>query len=162
MESPARSSHDAGWCRSSLGGTLRRVSYAFYPNPSQCSARPTYLRDLHRLIAADLSAWPIAHALLIHLSDLIDRGLASADVPVLRAAGPPIADLNILALRGNHEKMLLTALETRDGGDIDLWLRNGAADTPEGYDLSLPTACVWRERLSVRLCLHLTRCDVRK
>lgn len=95
-----------------------------------CAAR---LRDLHRQIAADLAARPIAQPRLIHLGDYIDRGPDSAEVIALLAAGPPIPRLPTINLTGNHEQMMLTALATQDADDIDLWLSNGGIDALESW-----------------------------
>lgn len=98
-----------------------------------CAAR---LRDLHRQIAADLAARPIAQARLIHLGDYIDRGPESAEVIALLTNGPPIRNLETINLTGNHEQMMLTALATQDPEDIDLWLSNGGIDTLESWHIS--------------------------
>ncbi len=96
------------------------------------------LAVLHQLIAADLAARPIAEATVLHLGDYIDRGEASAAVlgrlmtpwPGNRPA-PAVVNL-----MGNHEAMLLAAL---DGGDDDAvmqWLANGGAETLASWGLS--------------------------
>ena len=108
----------------------------------------TRLRDLHDQIAADLAARPIAQALLIHLGDLIDRGPASAEVLARLAAGAPLPGLPSLTLRGNHEQLLLAALETQHDDDIDLWLRNGGVDTLDSYGLSADAPPIaWAEAI---------------
>ena len=86
----------------------------------------TRLAKLHRLIRADLTQRPVAAARLIHLGDLIDRGQDSAGVLDLVIGLSPPPGLEITTLRGNHEQMALDALS---GGDVDLWLDNGAAAT---------------------------------
>jgi serine/threonine protein phosphatase 1 len=99
------------------------------------------LAALHDAIAADLAARPVAHPLLIHLGDYIDRGPASAAVldrlsrPI--AAAPGLPTLN---LAGNHEDMLLCALESEDPGEAAHWLQNGGGETLASWGLS------WRDR----------------
>ncbi len=100
----------------------------------------TRLQDLHRQIAADLAARPVAQARLIHLGDYIDRGPDSAAVIALLAAGPDIPGLAIpglehISLSGNHEQMMLAALATREPEDIDLWLLNGGVETLESWGI---------------------------
>jgi len=99
----------------------------------------TRLADLHRQIAADLAARPIAQARLIHLGDYIDRGPESAQVIALLADGPPIRNLETINLTGNHEQMMLTALATQDADDIDLWLANGGEESLESWQIDPAT-----------------------
>jgi serine/threonine protein phosphatase 1 len=80
------------------------------------------LAALHALIAADLAARPVAHSTLVHLGDYVDRGPDSAGVLALLAAPPPVS--RVVDLMGNHEAMMLRALEG-DAEGIELWLMNG-------------------------------------
>ena len=98
------------------------------------------LAAMHAAIAADLAARPIAHKLLVHLGDYIDRGPASAAVlarltaPI--AAAPGLRRFNLL---GNHEDMLLTALAHGRREDAAIWLNNGGGETLASWGLS------WRD-----------------
>jgi serine/threonine protein phosphatase 1 len=89
------------------------------------------LAALHALIAADLAARPVAESTLVHLGDYVDRGPDSAGVIALLDAGPPAT--RRIDLMGNHEQMLLDALDAAAGGGdpgaIRHWLVNGAAAT---------------------------------
>ena len=89
------------------------------------------LRALHAAIAADLAARPAASALLVHLGDLVDRGPDSAQVVAHLATAPPPAGIaEALTLRGNHEAMMLAALDAPDRDHAALtWMQNGGADT---------------------------------
>ena len=97
------------------------------------------LQAMHAAIAADLAARPVAAPLLVHLGDLIDWGPDSAGVVALLAAGPPVAGVPTVNLAGDHEQMLLDALDG-DGAAATDWLHSGgeaalaswgmAADTP--------------------------------
>jgi serine/threonine protein phosphatase 1 len=93
-----------------------------------CAAR---LDDLHGVIADDLRDRPVAHALVIHLGDYIDRGDDSAGV-IERLIGPfPChtgAPPLVVNLMGNHEDMLLSAIRG-DRAAMANWLRNGGATT---------------------------------
>lgn len=89
------------------------------------------LDDLHGLIAADLARRPVAQATLLHLGDYIDRGPDSAGV-LARLLAPRLAGLRIINLKGNHEAMLLDAL---DGvrGMAEVWLSNGGVAALESW-----------------------------
>ncbi len=94
------------------------------------------LAMMHQLIAADLAARPIAEATLLHLGDYIDRGEASAAVlNRLMSPWPPRAPA-MVNLMGNHEAMLLTALDSGDDEAVMQWLANGGADTLASWGLS--------------------------
>jgi serine/threonine protein phosphatase 1 len=82
------------------------------------------LDALHGSIAADLAERPIAAPLLLHLGDFIDRGLESAGVIARLAGGSPLPGVPMVALRGNHEQMMLDAI-TGDRGAIAHWRSNG-------------------------------------
>ncbi len=97
------------------------------------------LAALHAAIAADLAARPIAHALLVHLGDYIDRGPACAAV-LDRLTRPVAPGLAAVHLMGNHEDMLLRALASNSGQDAAHWLQNGGGDTLASWGLS------WRDR----------------
>lgn len=110
------------------------------------------LLALHAAIATDMAARPTGAALLIHLGDYIDLGPDSAGVVALLAAGPPIPGLPTINLRGDHEQMLLLALEGDRAAATD-WLWSGGretlvswglpADLPrEVWPLALPAAHV--------------------
>ena len=83
------------------------------------------LARVHETIRADLAARPVPRPMLVHLGDLIDRGPDSAGCVALLADGPPIPGLPTVNLMGNHEWMLLQALEGRSHDDVDRWLDNG-------------------------------------
>jgi len=88
----------------------------------------TELTALHQAILADLTARPIASPLLIHLGDYIDLGPDSAGVIDLLAAGPPIPRVATVNLRGDHENMLLLALEGDRAAGTD-WMWSGGHST---------------------------------
>ena len=99
------------------------------------------LRALHDAIAADLAARPTASALLVHLGDLVDRGPDSAQVVAHLATAPPPAGVTeTLTLRGNHEAMMLAALDAPDRDHAALvWMQNGGADTLLSWGVSRRT-----------------------
>lgn len=129
------------------------------------------LAALHAAIVADLAARPIDAALLLHLGDYIDLGPDSAGVIELLAAGPPIPGVTTVNLRGDHEQMLLQALDGDRAAATD-WLWSGgrdalaswgiAADLPrEAWEAALPPAHVaflrgleWSHRAGDYLFVH--------
>ncbi len=95
------------------------------------------LEHLHREIAADLAARPVATPLLIHLGDYIDHGPDSAGVVEhLVAHAPKIPTVNLL---GDHERMLLDALDGDRAAATDwLWAGGRGALESWGLDPDLP------------------------
>ena len=77
---------------------------------------------------------PIA---VIHLGDYVDRGDNSKGVidriRRLEARAATEDRLSVCSLRGNHEQMMLDALDG-DPSALDLWLSNGGRETLESYD----------------------------
>ena len=96
------------------------------------------LEDMAALISADLSTSPVDRTLEIFLGDYVDRGPQSREVVEWLAATAPLTDARC-CLMGNHEAMLLNALE--DPSALDLWLMNGGEATLASYGLThLPQA----------------------
>ena len=105
------------------------------------------LTALHQAIAADVAARPVASALLIHLGDYIDHGPASAGVIDMLAAGPPIPGVATVNLLGDHEHMLLLALDgDRAAGTDWMWAGGRATLKSLGVPSDLP-----RERWAATL-----------
>jgi len=92
----------------------------------------TQLRALHAAIAADLRARPVASALLIHLGDYVDKGGDSRAVLDHLIAGDPVPGVETLNLLGNHEEMMLAALEG-DGAAAADWLWGGGRATLDAW-----------------------------
>ncbi|MBN8908094.1 MAG: metallophosphoesterase, partial [Rhodospirillales bacterium] len=65
---------------------------------------------LHAAIAEDLARRPMPDVLLIHLGDYIDWGPDSARVIDILAR-QPVDDVRAVNLAGDHEQMLLDALD---------------------------------------------------
>ncbi|MDQ2804279.1 MAG: metallophosphoesterase, partial [Pseudomonadota bacterium] len=105
------------------------------------------LRAMHQAIGDDLAARPPAAAILIYLGDLIDHGPDSAGVVALLAAGPPLAGVATVTLRGDHEQMLLDALAGDAAAATD-WLAEGGEAALKSWGLSarMPRAD-WPDRL---------------
>jgi serine/threonine protein phosphatase 1 len=78
--------------------------------------------------------WDVRRDKIVFLGDLIDRGPDAPGV-IERVMGLAAANPNVIALRGNHEQMMLDCL---DYGDLQ-WLipENGGLATLEGYGFDL-------------------------
>lgn len=96
------------------------------------------LRALHRMIAEDLAARPVARAVLVHLGDYIDQGPDSAGVlAALIALDVPA--LSVVNLLGDHERMLLDALDGDRAAATDwLWAGGREALASWGLPADLP------------------------
>lgn len=72
-----------------------------------------------------------AEKTLVYLGDYVDRGPQSADVIDLIMGGPPDGIGRQICLLGNHEDLMLRALDGKDRfGD---WYRNGGRETERSY-----------------------------
>lgn len=94
--------------------------------------RSDLLAPLLAAVADDVRVDPAAEPLIVSLGDYCDRGLGSAQVLDL-LTGPLPAPL--VALRGNHEQMLLDFLE--DAAVLDSWRRFGGAETLFSYGVDV-------------------------
>jgi serine/threonine protein phosphatase 1 len=91
-------------------------------DPHGCVER---LAELHDRIAEDLAERPVGRSLLVHVGDYVDRGPDSAGVVAL-VQGEPIAGVQTINLAGNHEQMMLAALDPRAPDEVvGFWLENG-------------------------------------
>jgi serine/threonine protein phosphatase 1 len=83
-----------------------------------------------------------ARAVLVHLGDYIDRGPDSAGVvarlmaPLLMP--PEVVAPEVVCLMGNHEDMLLGALEGRRGS-AEIWLANGGVESLQSWGVGWRT-----------------------
>ncbi len=91
------------------------------------------LRSVHALIRDDLEDRPVERALIVHLGDYIDRGPDSAGCLDHLSHGSPIPGVACCNLMGNHERMLLDALQRPS--DAGLWLRNGGDATLRSWGI---------------------------
>ena len=100
---------------------------------------PDKLRRLHAAVAADLTARPAGFATLIHLGDYIDQGPDSAGVVALLAEGPAVAGVRTINLLGDHERMLIDALNGDRAAATDwLWAGGREALVSWGLDPETP------------------------
>jgi serine/threonine protein phosphatase 1 len=95
------------------------------------------LEVMHALIRDDLVNRPVADATVVHLGDYVDRGENSAGVLTRLAQGWwPEPQPRVVNLTGNHEAMLLAALDESNPESVLHWLSNGGADTLGSWGLS--------------------------
>jgi serine/threonine protein phosphatase 1 len=69
---------------------------------------------------------------IVFLGDYVDRGPDSKGVIDLIMAGPQRAGWKWVALKGNHEDMMVGALTGED--QPDMWLLNGGTATMDSYE----------------------------
>jgi serine/threonine protein phosphatase 1 len=97
------------------------------------------LRALHAAVAEDLAARPAAAPVLVHLGDYIDHGPDSAGVIAFLAAGGGVPGVPMANLLGEHERMLLDALDGDRAAATDwLWSGGKATLASFGLDPELP------------------------
>jgi serine/threonine protein phosphatase 1 len=91
------------------------------------------LLALHGRIAADLTERPVERPVVVHVGDYVDRGPDSAGVVRHLLGGFP--DAEVVNLMGNHEQMMLDALDGTDPGAFDHWMRNGGRASLRSWDV---------------------------
>lgn len=105
------------------------------------------LRALHALVAADYAQRPGKAAVAVYLGDYINQGPDSAAVVNLLVAGPPPANMPAVTLLGDHERMLLDALDGDRAAATDwLWAGGKEALASWGLDPDLPREA-WADAL---------------
>ena len=97
------------------------------------------LDAMHRAIAAELHARPGSESLVIHLGDYIDRGPDSAGVIGRLIAPFPVPGVRVVNLVGNHEDLLLGALEGRRR-EVEVWMSNGGHAALQSWGVPPRTA----------------------
>ena len=106
------------------------------------------LQRVHDGIRADLRDRPCGDAAVVHLGDYIDRGPESAGVVAHLLAGPPAPGMAVFNLMGNHEAMMLAALEEANPTAVDDWLNNGGVDALLSWGVPIRSpARDWAARL---------------
>ena len=111
------------------------------------------LEELHGAIRRDLPGITAARVVAIYLGDYIDRGRDSRAVIDLLAAKTSVLgdQVETIHLAGNHEDMMLTALDaaqagTGHGAGMTMsWLQNGGVETLASYGVSVDTTAPFTE-----------------
>src|SRR3990167_8395988 len=94
------------------------------------------LKALHRDVLAHMAElYPDSPVIFVHLGDLVDRGPASCGVIEYLMALESTLTPRPLTLRGNHEQMMIDALESDDFRSMAAvqWLGNGGEETMDSY-----------------------------
>ncbi len=94
------------------------------------------LVTLHERIARDLAERPIAEPLVLHIGDYIDRGPDSAGV--IRHLQRGFAGAPTVNLMGNHELMMIEALDGDHPDAIGHWLANGGRASLRSWGVEEP------------------------
>jgi serine/threonine protein phosphatase 1 len=89
---------------------------------------------LHALIVADVSLRPARSAVLVHLGNYLGQGPDSAGVLRVLSAGSPIPGSAVVNLLGDHERMLLDALDGDRAAATD-WLWAGGREALASWNL---------------------------
>ena len=107
------------------------------------------LAAIHDAIAEDLAARPIEEPWLIHLGDYVDRGPDTAGVVAnLVEAKAPAGISAVINLIGNHEDLMLTAIDTPTDAAVQHWMTNGGANSLHSWGIPLGTdPATWAARL---------------
>ncbi len=107
------------------------------------------LAAIHAAIAEDLAARPTRDPWLIHLGDFVDRGPDSAGVIARLVDAPAPAGISaVINLIGNHEDLMLAAIDTATDAAVQLWMMNGGANSLHSWGISLGTEpTTWAARL---------------
>src|SRR5579872_28514 len=95
------------------------------------------LEELLRKISRDIEASrPAEKPILVFLGDYVDRGAYSRGVidSVIRLDA--LRDIEVRALKGNHEQAMLAFLADPEFGPA--WLQNGGAATLVSYGVAAP------------------------
>lgn len=102
------------------------------------------LRDLLRFIRGDAEFSGRAHK-VVFLGDLIDRGPDSRGV--VECAMGLCESGEAVAVRGNHEELMLHAYENRESVGIYWWAENGGDETIMSYMLANGTCDDFRDAI---------------
>jgi serine/threonine protein phosphatase 1 len=106
------------------------------------------LTAIHSAIAQDLAARPIQGPWLIHLGDYVDRGPDTAGVVAHLVEADPPGGISAVNLIGNHEELMLAAIDTATDAAVQTWMMNGGANSLHSWGISLGTdPTTWASRL---------------
>ncbi|WP_137180228.1 metallophosphoesterase family protein [Roseomonas sp. AR75] len=106
-----------------------------------CAGR---LAEMHHRISTHAAASKPAKLLLVHLGDYVDRGPDSAGVIALLRAPVLVPGAESVSLMGNHEQMMLAALDAAADDRIrGFWLDNGGAATLASYGADAEDSGTW-------------------
>jgi serine/threonine protein phosphatase 1 len=99
---------------------------------------------LHDFIFDDIKTSGAAAA-IVHVGDYVDRGPESRGVVARVMALEQRTDVRAIAIKGNHEDMMLEAYDESDPEAIFHWRFNGGDQTINSYLRAKGAAADWRE-----------------
>ncbi len=113
---------------------MGRVTYAI----GDVHGELDLLNELHAHIQFDWERTGHGRALrIVHLGDLVDRGRNSKGVVdrlmTMERQAENTPTLEVVALMGNHEDMMLKALDDPNGEGAVMWLASGGGETIASY-----------------------------
>ncbi len=111
---------------------------------------------LDKIIRNDRKLQAIEYKKLVFLGDYIDRGPASKKVIDILLHDLP-KDYDAIFLKGNHEVMMIEALQERQAADY--WLRNGGHETISSYHSARSST---KEQASSEELMHLFKAKLPK
>jgi serine/threonine protein phosphatase 1 len=91
------------------------------------------LTELRRRIVADAGRLAATRRVIVYLGDYVDRGPDSRGV--IDLVLNPLDGFTAIALRGNHERIMLDFLDDAKVGP--LWLHNGGGATMDSYGVAV-------------------------
>lgn len=108
------------------------------------------LDEMLKLIAADAQT-PDERSILVFLGDFVNRGPHSRQVIERLLEGPSRAGEQWIALRGNHDQLLIDALLGKSETAFRQLMRKGGASTLASYGVAKKDASLARARRAVPL-----------
>jgi serine/threonine protein phosphatase 1 len=104
------------------------------------------LGQLHAAIAADLARRPVRGAVVVHLGDYFDGGPDSAGVLARLTQPSPVPGARVVNLMGDHDLLVLQALDGDRAAGTD-WLHSGGAATLDSFGVAAEPRESWAAAL---------------
>ncbi len=104
------------------------------------------LGHLHRAIAADIARRPVRAAVVVHLGDYLDGGPDSAGVLGRLTRPDPVPGARVVNLMGDHDLLVLQALDGDRAAGTD-WLHSGGAATLASFGVAAEPREGWAAAL---------------
>ena len=92
------------------------------------------LGAIHAAIGSDVVLRPVPRAVVVHLGDYFDHGPDSAAVLARLMPPSPVAGARVVSLGGDHEQMILDALQGDRAATTD-WLHSGGEATLRSFGI---------------------------
>jgi serine/threonine protein phosphatase 1 len=105
------------------------------------------LGQLHAAIAIDIAARPARDSVVVHLGDYFDGGPDSIGVLARLTRPTPVPGARVVNLMGDHDLLVLQALEGDRAAGTD-WLHSGGAATLDSFGVAAAPREGWAPALS--------------